>query len=163
MRRPPLATGKWAAAPFMTTSTAVTACSAPSRRPPFPSATSQVLLRRHLYPTPSFFFVSSLSCRFRSFSRGHSPCTPFEAANTAFYADAKACGRCFEVKCTSSDYLANACYGNTVIVEVTDQCPCSGNERYSSLGRLERYVGELTREMCSFALVGAAATKCTLT
>jgi expansin (peptidoglycan-binding protein) len=53
------------------------------------------------------------------------------AANTAFYAKSAACGQCFEVRCTGSAYLANACVqGGSVVVEVTDQCPCAGNEGY---------------------------------
>jgi expansin (peptidoglycan-binding protein) len=52
------------------------------------------------------------------------------AASTAFYAKSAACGQCFEVKCTGSAYLAGACTGASVVVEVTDQCPCAGNEGY---------------------------------
>jgi len=52
------------------------------------------------------------------------------AANTAFYANSAACGQCFEVKCTGSAYLANACVNGSVIVEVTDQCPCDGNAQW---------------------------------
>jgi hypothetical protein len=52
------------------------------------------------------------------------------AANTVFYAKSAACGQCYEVKCTGSAYLANACVNGSVIVEVTDQCPCAGNAQY---------------------------------
>lgn len=70
------------------------------------------------------------NCGFGGISSTQFPFRYIAAPNTAFYADAKACGKCFEVKCTSSDYMSNACLGGSVIVEVTDQCPCAGNERW---------------------------------
>jgi expansin (peptidoglycan-binding protein) len=50
------------------------------------------------------------------------------------------CGHCYEVACTGSEYQANACTGENVVVSVTNECPdvghCDGQQNHFDLTTL---------------------------
>jgi len=79
---------------------------------------------------------SSGACGFQYFTQ-QANSWPFEhttAPNQAFYNNGQMCGACFEVSCTSQWNSSDTswCKDQTVVVQVADECPVQGNEKYCS-------------------------------
>jgi expansin (peptidoglycan-binding protein) len=71
-------------------------------------------------------------CGYGTLSTSTFPYRKIGAANTAFFAAASACGACYEIQCTSSPYLSNACHDGSVIIQISDECPAQGNAQWCS-------------------------------
>jgi len=70
------------------------------------------------------------ACGYENISLNTFPYRNIAAPDQAFYANSDACGNCYEIQCINSSYLANACYTPTVVIQVTDECPCPENQQY---------------------------------
>jgi len=70
------------------------------------------------------------ACGYQQISQTQFPNRHIAAPNEAFFANSSACGFCYEIQCINSSYLANACVSTTVVIQVTDECPCGPNPLY---------------------------------
>eukprot|EP01135_Chromosphaera_perkinsii_P006038 Nk52_evm3s384 gene=Nk52_evmTU3s384 len=78
------------------------------------------------------------NCGFGTIPVNSFPTQYIAAPNDAFYNNAKACGRCYEVECTGA-WKESFCggqpackEGKSVVLQISDRCPAAGNEEWCS-------------------------------
>jgi len=74
------------------------------------------------------------ACGYGNISGSSFPYRHIGAANQAYFNNASACGQCFELKCIEGWNVSGSCCNadTTVIIEITDECPVDGNEKWCS-------------------------------